>query len=214
MLSHVGRSGTGCSGDGRRGGTWHSRTPCRRAVSSAGGAAGRAPVVAAPESRRAVSRTPCCRGRSPRSGGARAGCLGRRPPRGVCSPPCLYPLDSRRGCRPPFRRHTRTVERQPAPIDLVGPRQVPEQDVMESSPYPEAGPAFEAPPAGRSAAAVHLQREIRPRRACPEHEQNPRERRALGHARSAAPLARPAFAGQQRLHERPEFVRHEWLHAP
>ena len=85
---------------------------------------------------------------------------------------------------------------------------------MESSPHPEAGPALEAPPAGRSATAVHLQREILPRRARPEHEQNPRERRALGHARSAAPLARPAFAGQQRLHERPEFVRQEWLHAP
>jgi hypothetical protein len=82
-------------------------------------------------------------------------------------------------------------------------------------PLPDA-PALPLPqpaPARHAGAAAHLPRQHAPRDATAEHEQDPGHHGPVIHP---GPPSLPVRAPlrEERLDDRPEFIRHEALHAP
>src|SRR5436190_10048671 len=136
--------------------------------------------------KRAASAILWSTGRASRSPSSSPRPTAGRPQDGACCPLCRDPSDSARFSRPPFGRGKGAVHARPAPIDLVRLAQAVQDRLVQARPDACLLPVAQAPPAGHAAAAAHLRGQHLPGDAALEHEEDPRQSRAVGHAGPAA----------------------------
>ncbi|CAA9554149.1 MAG: hypothetical protein AVDCRST_MAG19-1075, partial [uncultured Thermomicrobiales bacterium] len=110
--------------------------------------------------------------------------------------------------RPPFGRHAGRVQRGPAPVEATRSAQAVQQPPVDAVPHPGRLPVAQAAPAGHPRPAPQLLGQHLPGDAGLEHEDDPGQRGAIRHARSAA-LGLRRLGRQQRGDDGPQVVAHE-----
>ena len=103
--------------------------------------------------------------------------------------------------------HERSVDDRARPVDLVSGVQLGQEDLVELLPDPGGLPVAKPSPAGHAAAAAHLQRQVLPRDASLEDEEDAGQRLAIVEG-LATGESEPPWLGwrQQRLDPFPEFI--------
>ncbi len=112
---------------------------------------------------------------------------------------------------PANRPHGAAIHGCARPVDLVASAEFVEHHVVRFIPHAVLQPVAEATPTVHTTPAAHLLRQVFPRNACLQHEQNPRKNGTVINGRSASLFPRRLALGRQRFNPRPEFVRYKWL---
>ncbi len=105
---------------------------------------------------------------------------------------------------PPLGPHMRAIHDRSVPIDLASVLQLVQERLLQALPDPGFVPFRQAPPAGHARLTTHLLRQVLPQYPRLEDEDNPRQRRTVGHPR--APRDLRLWERQQRLDPTPHLI--------